>query len=97
MQLATHLTLGKADEVIVDERHLDADHWQRVVDVIEEVFPPPDAAIGDCGGDCAPELTAEQLRREHEHEAGVARNRRILAPYEKQIHALEAVVREGRS
>ena len=96
-ELAGSLSLGHADDVIVRERHLDPDHWDRVVDVIEEVFPPPDAAVGDCGdANCAPELTAEQLLREHEHEAGVARNHKVLASYEQQIRALETVVREGR-
>lgn len=94
--LASNLTGGHADEVIVHERHLDADHWDRLVSVIEEIFPPPDAFMADCGDvGCAPKLTAEQLRCEHEYEANVARNREILAAYEKQIRALEAVVRKG--
>jgi hypothetical protein len=96
--LASDLIDGHADKVIVRERHLDADHWDRIVDVIEEAVPPLDTPVGDCGdADCAPKLTDEQLRREHEHEIGVARNRKILAPYEKQVHLLEAGVREGTS
>lgn len=96
-QLAMNLGSGRADEVIVHERHLDADRWDRLVDVIEEIFPPPTAINGDCGGNCTPQLTADQLRREHEHAAGVARNRRILAPYAKQIRALETSVRDGKT
>lgn len=96
--LANDLLVGHADKVIVRERHLDADRWDRIVDVIEEAIPPATAAVGDCGdADCAPKLTDEQLRREHEHEAGLARNRKILAPYTKQIHALDTIVRGGNA
>lgn len=95
--LAMNLSDGQADEVIVRERHLDADRWDRLVSVIEEIYPPPGTALADCGGDCAPQLTPEQVRQQHEHDAGVVRNRKILAPYAQQIHSLEAIVRARKS
>jgi len=92
---ATHLRNGQADLQIVDERHLDADRYQRIVDVIEEALPPPDAFFGDCGG-CQGKPDAAELQREKAHAAGLARNRETLAPDAAEIRALQAVVRVHR-
>lgn len=96
MQTATDLTHGNADRVVARERHFDEDRWDCIVDAIEEVFPPPTAIVGDCDADCAPQLTPEQLKREHEHEQVLKRNRQILAAYAKTIRALQAIVRNGK-
>lgn len=92
---ATHLRDGQADLQIVDERHLDADRYQRIVDVIEEALPPPGAFFGDCGG-CQGKPDAAELQREKAHAAGLARNRETLAPNAAEIRALQAVVRVHR-
>lgn len=96
-QRATDLTHGHADRVIVRERKLDEDHWDNLVDLIEEIFPPPNAVIGDCDADCAPQLTPEQQLRERQHEAVLPRDRALLAPYAEQIRKLVAIVRKGKS
>ncbi len=93
---AMNLSSGQADLQIVAERHLDADRYGRIVSVIEEIYVPPGTAVGDCG-DCRADLSAEQLQHEKVHEAGVARNKELLAPYAGEIRSLQAVVRSGKS
>lgn len=91
---AMAFTDGTVDEVIVSERHLDQDHWDRLVSVIEEIDVPPGTGIASCGSpDCAPQLTPEQVQWMHAHDAAVAVNRKILAPYTAQIRAVQVVVR----
>ena len=88
---------GQADRQIVAERHLDAQRYERVAGVIEEILVPPGTPMADCGGsDCGNAPDAEELQREKAHAAGVARNRKLLMPYAEQIRPLQQTVRNGK-
>ena len=85
---------GTADDLIVQEQHLDRARYDRVVHAVEDAVPSPTEAIGDGGGmSSKPYVPTAQDRAAA---ALKAQNQKTLAPYRAEIRALEADVRKSR-
>jgi hypothetical protein len=82
---------GTTDELIVEEKHLDRDHYDRIVRAVEDAVPGPNNDYADGGGLSA---TYVPTAVERAQEAILAANRKMLALDVKEIHELEAVVRK---
>lgn len=84
---------GHVDDLIVADRHLDADRYARIVDRVEDaVVPPQEDFVGDGDPSTTPYIpTAHERAIEAAHAANV----KTLAPFRKEIRALEAVVRDA--
>jgi hypothetical protein len=88
---AMYLHGGMTDDLIVEEKHLDLDSYDRVVRAVEDAVPGPNEAYGDGGGLSTPYVPTAEERAQ---EAILAANRKMLAPDIKEIHELEAVARK---
>jgi hypothetical protein len=90
--IASAFQSGQADRLIVQERHIDSDRYDRIVSRVEDAVPNPYAAVGS--GDGGDVMTAAQRQAEAKYEAALATWREQLASDRSEIAALEKVVRE---
>jgi hypothetical protein len=88
---AMYLHGGMTDDLIVEEKHLDRDSYDRIVRAVEDAVPGPNNDYADGGG---LSTTYVPTAAERAKEAILAANRKMLAPDIKEIHELEAVVRK---
>lgn len=81
---------GSADEYVAEQRHINSQRWDAIVDAVETAIPDPDAAHGD--GD---PLDHPYVPSDHERKvaAVTAINRKTLAPDRSEIFKLMAAVR----
>ncbi|MDN5925335.1 MAG: hypothetical protein L0H70_10115 [Xanthomonadales bacterium] len=81
---------GSADALVAEQRHIDSNHWDALVDAVETAVPDPQAAYGS--GD---PLDHPYVPSEHERKVAAVTevNRQTLVPYRDEIHKLEGIVR----
>lgn len=84
---------GHADDLIVADRHIDAERYSHIVDRVEDAVVPPQFDIGADGGE---PLSTPYVptARDRAVAATRAANIKLLAPHRKEIRALQSVVRD---
>lgn len=81
---------GSADAYVAEQRHIDSDHWDAIVDAVETAIPDPRGAFGSGDPLDHPYVPSEYDRKV---EAVTEINRKTLAPDRSEILTLMAEVR----
>ncbi len=90
----TYFQGGMVDTLIVEQKPLNRDRYDRIVRAVEDAVPSPNEAIGDGGGLSTPYVpTAEDRARQ----AILDANKKMLKSDIQEIHSLEAIVRKMTS
>lgn len=84
---------GHADDLIVADRHIDAERYSHIVDRVEDAVVPPQFDINADGGE---PLATPYVPTAHDRAVEATRNANIklLAPHRSEIRALQSVVRD---